>query len=141
MNNILIFVFSCIIFFSFQTKAKDKYYACGSSNIKISDPLIGFSKIYTDGGASSDGEWSKVTKGKVSKDTIVINSWLYTETCEGGPKCNFKWVISRLKDSNGRFREKEFASQDCKMKRYDSCDSYEKGDLIKSGYCKILEID
>jgi len=121
--------------FSSQSFAKNEYYDCDSANVKISDPLIGKSKVYYE----KQGEW-KLAKGKVTDDKAIIMGWNYTESCDSGELCSIKWIVSRLDifGAENVVNEAEYTVNSCKKSSGSICKSYKKGDLISTGNCLRL---
>ena len=134
MKYFLIVLFMFI--FTSQAFAKTEYYKCGWGNVKVSDPLIGMSKIYKE----HKGEWTRA-KGRVLDDKVIITNWQYSTTCGSGPVCKVKWIISRLDISSRKntVTEERYVTNVCKQESWsDNCRSYDIGDRIHSGTCERL---
>ena len=128
----IILIILGLFLFSFQCIAKNEYYNCGSEKVKISIPLDGVNKVYIE----SKGEWIEGL-GKVTNNRAVITSQKYNNTCKSGRICQIEWVISRVDEFgiDNVVEEYQFAANACKTKINNTCNSYNKGDLISKGLC------
>ena len=105
--------------------------------LKVSKPLVGFSKAYSDEG----GRWVR-TEATIESDRVTLHDRvLRDEDKVCGTICEVDFAISLVPYKAGVYlmvNTASYARNSCKYRSYKgaTCKSYSPGDLIESGRCR-----
>ena len=103
----LLIIFSLLL--TSVSWSKDEYYC--SQKYKLSDPLVGKSKLFID----TDGEWVREKDVKITKDKITIFNRKSGGVMILGsltPVCIWKDIISRIENTKGLVLKTSYITND-----------------------------
>lgn len=133
-NWIVVGLVICTGFLAMPAQA-ETIYVCGW--LKVSKPLVGFSKAYVDEG----GRWVRA-EATIESDRVTLHDRVLSkEENVCGTVCEIDWAISLVPYKAGRnimVANAKYARNSCKYRRRKgaTCKSYSPGDLIESGRCR-----